>query len=59
MGQSLGEFAYESGSKGNMVSMCEYKLVKDTKAKLDELSYKRRQLWKRKLGIDKDLIRAI
>ena len=42
-----------------MVSMCEYKLVKDTKAKLDELSYKHRQLWKRKLGIDKDLIRAI
>ena len=44
MGQSLGEFAYESGSKGNMVSMCEHKLVKDTKAKLDELSYKHRQL---------------
>ena len=40
-----------------MVSMYEYKLVKDTKAKkLDKLSYKHRKSRKRKLGIDKYLI---
>ena len=59
-GQSFGEFVYESGTERNMVSMYEYKLVKDTKAKkLDELSYKHRQSRKRKLGIDKYLIRVV
>ena len=59
-GQSFGEFLCESGTEGNMVSIYEYKLVKDTKAKkLDELSYKHRQSQKRKLGIDKNLIRAV
>ena len=59
-GQSFGEFVYESGTEGNMVSMYEYKLVKDTKAKkLDELSYKHRQSRKRKLGTNKYLIRVV
>ena len=59
-GQSFGEFVCESRTEGNMVSIYEYKLVKDTKAKkLDKLSYKHRQSRKRKLGIDKDLIRAV
>ena len=59
-GQSFGEYVYESGTEKNMVSVSEYKLVKDTKAKkLDELSYKHRKSRKRKLRIDKDLIRVV
>ena len=43
-----------------MVSIYEYKVVKDAKAiKLDKLSYKHRQSRKSKLGIDKNLIRAV
>ena len=31
--QNFGEFVYESGTEGNTVSMFEYRLIKDTKAK--------------------------
>ena len=43
-GKSFREFIYDSGTKRNMVSMYEYKLVKYSEAKkLDKLPYKHRK----------------
>ena len=59
-GQGYREYVYESNEDGNMIQLYEYRVVEDdNNKKLNEINYRASKSRKRKLGIDRDSVRAI
>ena len=58
-GQEYQEYVYESNEDGNMIQLYKYKVVDDNNEKLNEINYRASKSGKRKLGIDRDSVRAI